>query len=451
MIQRMLPAWRSLRLTVRSAQTDALPLTEMLSDLNLRKTSYQFLAAGKRVVEAYDSKAEDVKKNVLLDVANSCSPEILALENAIHVYKKECNPSLVHEVREAATPVHFRLLQSIGNLPGGVKVVCDMRAHLLYLMKTENDKSIVAALHRLERSAHELLVLWFCQSNMKLERLTWQSPGDILQKVADYEAVHPVQGMMDFKKRVGSYRRCFYFSHEAMSREPLVIVHVALLNGIANNVQSIVECDHLDCAEDECSTAIYYSITSAEPGLSGIDLGNMLIKRVATRLQSELPSIKTHSTLSPIPGFRTWMLRSLHGNSLFGSVIDDDVLAKISQFSGKQATSEEATRFFLELLSDVETSKLEPLKDVLLHCCAHYLTSRRQNGFALNPVANFHLRNGAELYRLNWMGDTSPRGLQNSLGIMVNYRYRLEKVLENSVNYTLDKCLAIHENVRSLL
>ncbi|EPB67665.1 Malonyl-CoA decarboxylase [Ancylostoma ceylanicum] len=228
------------------------------------------------------------------------------------------NPSLVHEVREAATPVHFRLLQSIGNLPGGIKVVCDMRAHLLYLMKTESDKSIVAALHRLERSAHELLVLWFCQSNMKLERLTWQSPGDILQKVADYEAVHPVQGMMDFKKRVGSYRRCFYFSHEAMPREPLVIVHVALLNEIADNVQSIVECDHLDCAEDECSTAIYYSITSAEPGLSGIDLGNMLIKRVATRLQSELPSIKTHSTLSPIPGFRTWMLRSLHGNSLFG-------------------------------------------------------------------------------------------------------------------------------------
>ncbi|EYB88047.1 hypothetical protein Y032_0253g268 [Ancylostoma ceylanicum] len=205
MIQRMLPAWTSLRSTVRSVQTDALPLTELLTNLNLRKTSYQFLAAGKRVVEAYDSKAEDVKKNVLLDVANSCGPEILALENAIHVYKK--NPSLVHEVREAATPVHFRLLQSIGNLPGGIKVVCDMRAHLLYLMKTESDKSIVAALHRLERSAHELLVLWFCQSNMKLERLTWQSPGDILQKVADYEAVHPVQGMMDFKKRVGSYRR----------------------------------------------------------------------------------------------------------------------------------------------------------------------------------------------------------------------------------------------------
>ncbi|RCN32172.1 hypothetical protein ANCCAN_22027 [Ancylostoma caninum] len=130
-----------------------------------------------------------------------------------------------------------------------------MRAHLLYLMKTESDKSIVAALHRLERSAHELLVLWFCQSNMKLERLTWQSPGDILQKT---QKLDPSKLCDDC--------RCFYFSHEAMPREPLVIVHVALLNEIANNVQSIVECDHLDCAEDECSTAIYYSITSAEPG-----------------------------------------------------------------------------------------------------------------------------------------------------------------------------------------
>ncbi|ETN83320.1 Malonyl-CoA decarboxylase [Necator americanus] len=378
-------------------------------------------------------------------------------------------------------------------------------------MKSEADKSVAAAFRRLERSAHELLELWFCQSNLKVERLTWQSPGDILHKVVDYEAVHPVQGMTDFKRRVGSHRRCFYFSHEAMPREPLVIVHVALLNEIANNVQSITQCEHLDVPEENCDTAIYYSITSTEPGLKGIDLGNMLIKRVATRLQSELPSIHTHSTLSPIPGFRAWMLRSLHGNSFFGSVVDDEVLAKISQFSGKQATSEEATQFLLEgapgeptnrvevilhnatyrgvtsmdrvpftfpllppfslssfahdilypqdddevevaqMLTDVKPSKLEPLKDVLLHCCAHYLTSRRPNGLVLNPVANFHLRNGAELYRLNWMGDTSARGMENSLGLMVNYRYRLENVLENSVRYTLNKRIAAHENVLSLM
>ncbi|CAJ0601717.1 unnamed protein product [Cylicocyclus nassatus] len=406
-------------------------------------------AAGKRVVDAYDSKAEVEKKNLLLGIANTCGPEFAALENAILLYKK--NPAMVHEVREAATPVHFRLLQSIGNLPGGIRVVCNMRAHLLHLIKNEDDKAAVSAFRRLERSARELLTLWFCQSSLKLERLTWQSPADILQKVADYEAVHPVEGVTDIKKRVGLHRRCFYFSHEALPREPLVIVHVALLNEIADNVQKIVECDKVDYLEEECSTAIYYSISSAEPGLSGIDLGNMLIKRVATRLQGELPSLKVHSTLSPIPGFRAWMLRCLHMNSLFGSVIDDKVLKQISQLSDKKATAEEATQFLLDVLTNPEPSRLEPLKAILLHCCAHYLTARQQNGFVLNPVANFHLRNGAELYRLNWMGDVSTRGLESSLGIMVNYRYRLEKVLENSVRYTLDKHIVRHDNISSKL
>ncbi|KAK6061526.1 hypothetical protein COOONC_00810 [Cooperia oncophora] len=129
-------------------------------------------------MEAYSSGDGEIKKDILLNIAAKCGPDRLALNNAISIYSK--NPSLAHEVREAATPVHFRLLQSIGNLPDGIRQICDMRAHLLLLMKTETDKSL---LHRLEKSAHELLVLWFCQGNMKLERLTWQSPGDILHKV----------------------------------------------------------------------------------------------------------------------------------------------------------------------------------------------------------------------------------------------------------------------------
>ncbi|VDM60914.1 unnamed protein product, partial [Angiostrongylus costaricensis] len=299
------------------------------------------------------------------------------------------NPNLAHEVREAATPVHFRLLRSIGNLSDGVKQICDMRANLL------NDKSVASLLHRLEESARELLLVWFCQSSVKLERLTWQSPGDILYKVANHEAVHPVKGPSDLMKRLGNLRRCYYFSHEAMPREPLVIVYVALLNDIADNVQ------HLDSPEDECTTAIYYSITATQPGLSGIDLGNMLIKSVAKLLHSELPSIRTHSTLSPVPGFRTWMLRNLHGSSL-------SVCAEIS-------VREQAS---------LSLKEIEMLKYVFLRSCSHYLCSRRQNGFALNSVANFHLKNGAEIYRLNWMGDTSDRGLNNSIGIMVNYSKR---------------------------
>ncbi|WKY05859.1 hypothetical protein Q1695_006235 [Nippostrongylus brasiliensis] len=442
---------RSAPASLRWFQSESKPLPDVLQGLGPKTTSYQYLAIGKKVVEEYSSGDDEAKRDILLNLAVRCGPDRHSINNAILLYSK--NPSLAHEVREAATPVHFRLLQSIGNLPDGIKQICDMRANLLRLMKTESDRSAVSALHRLEKSAHELLVIWFCQSNMKLERLMWQSPGDILHKVSEYEAVHPVRGPSDFKNRLGCGRRCFYFSHEAMPREPLVIVHVALLNDIADNVQSIVDSETVDYDEDTCTTAIYYSITSTQPGLAGIDLGNMLIKRVANLLHSELPSIDTHSTLSPIPGFRTWMLRRLRESSLFGSILDDSILKSLSDAFSKSITKDEATEMLIELLTNVIEAKdeLEKLKDVLLHCCANYLTSRQQNGFALNPVANFHLRNGAELYRLNWKGDTSARGLKNSLGIMVNYRYRLENVLENSVRYTMEKHIPVHDNVRSLM
>ncbi|KAK6061525.1 hypothetical protein COOONC_00809 [Cooperia oncophora] len=160
------------------------------------------------------------------------------------------------------------------------------------------------------------------------------------------------------------YTLCFYFSHEAMPREPLVVVHVALLNEIANNVQSIVECEHLDYEEQDCTTAIYYSITATQPGLAGIDLGNMLIKRVASLLHSELPSVQIHSTLSPIPGFRTWMLRRLHGSSLYGTLIDDTVLGRIREITGRNMTKQQATDFFKEMLTNINdsTSEMEQMK-----------------------------------------------------------------------------------------
>ncbi|KAJ1366522.1 hypothetical protein KIN20_027199 [Parelaphostrongylus tenuis] len=389
-------------------------------------------AAGKLVTDAYTSGDAEFRSDLLLNIATNCGRDLEALNNAISTYNK--NHHMVHEIREAATPMHFRLLRSLGNLPDGIKQVCDMRANLL-------------------ESARRLLLVWFCQSNVKVERLTGQSPGDILYKVASHKAVHPVKGPSDLMNRLGNLRRCYYFSHEAMPREPLVIVYVALLNEIADSVQSIVDCEHFDSSEDECTTAIYYSITATQPGLFGIDLGNMLIKSVASRLHSELPSIQTHSTLSPIPGFRTWMLRNLHGSSLSESVIDKTVLREVSDFAGKSVTTAEAAESLIRLLTNTKESieEIEMLKSVLLQCCAKYLCSRRQNGFALNSVANFHLKNGAEIYRLNWMGDTSDRGMSNSVGIMVNYRYRLNKVLENSVRYTLENHIEVHDNVLSLM
>ncbi|KJH52683.1 hypothetical protein DICVIV_01144 [Dictyocaulus viviparus] len=237
----------------RLLQTDSDQIKDVLAGLNSRTTTYQYLAVGKRVVDSYLSGDAEFKKNLLVSIATNCGADSVALNNAISIYSK--NQNLAHEVREAATPVHFKLLQSIGNLQGGIKQVCDMRANLL---------------------------------------------------VANYESVHPLRGPSDFKKRLGYHRRvfsfkvlldwhdykvffkiliadkvlqcplesrrlfefsrCFYFTHEAMPREPLVVVHVALLNDIADNVQSIVDCETLESAEDTCTTAVYYSITATQIG-----------------------------------------------------------------------------------------------------------------------------------------------------------------------------------------
>lgn len=353
------------------------------------------------------------------------------------------------EVRTSATASYVNLIKSIGNLPGGVMQVCEMRANILALLKRETDKTTTSYLRHIELATREVLTSWFSLGNLKLERLTWSSPGDILQKVAEYEAVHPVRGLSDFRKRLGPLRRCFYFSHEALPRNPLVMVHVALVDEIADSVQEITKRGAPTGKEEDQTTAIYYSITSTQPGLSGIDLGNMLIKKVATKLQKDVPSVTTHSTLSPIPGFRPWLIRNLKGNSEYPSIMNEKVVNWISDISEREINEVEATETLLKVISNEKTKKeqLNAIQHILMYACAHYLCNAKRNGMALNSVANFHIRNGAELYRLNWNGDTSHRGINNSFGIMVNYRYDLEKVHENSAAYTEHKKMAINQKV----
>uniref|UniRef100_A0A1I7XDI0 MCD domain-containing protein n=1 Tax=Heterorhabditis bacteriophora TaxID=37862 RepID=A0A1I7XDI0_HETBA len=378
--------------------------------LTLTICNFVFPVIGKKVVDLYSSNDDSGKRNLLIAIGQECGVDKTALNNAISLYSK--NSVMTHEVRAAATPMHFHLLQSIGNLPDGIKAE---------LIRNETDRNSVSSLRRMEESARELLTIWFCQDNLKLERLTWESPGDILQKVAEYEAVHPVRGLVDFRKRVGSHRRLIL----------LILLYIIL------------------------SYLVFFlpNYISLCLGLAGIDLGNMLIKRVAGKLQSEVSSIRVHSTLSPIPGFRSWLLRCLHGNSEFGSVIDDYVLRLVSDVAGKKLTTEEANNMLMKVVSNQRTSieQLDPLKDILLHICCRYLYTAKRNGYAVNSVANFHLRNGAELFRLNWRGDTSARGMEYSFGIMVNYRYRLDKVHENSAAYTLEKKISAHNQVLSLL
>lgn len=361
-------------------------------------------------------------------------------------------------LRYSLTPRYKQLFSHVSRVEGGVKFLVDLRADLLDILASKASES--PHIRDLNGTLKSLLTEWFSVGLLRLERITWQSPCEILQKISQYEAVHPIRNWTDLKRRVGPYRRCYAFTHAAMPGEPLVVLHVALTEDISDNIQSIVrEFATLDAEEDmnKITTAIFYSISSSQAGLQGVELGNYLIKRVVRELQSEFPHMAQFSSLSPIPGFSSWLqglLAQYRKEGRGADLLSEQEWSEVERAVGadpgtpavdslrKLIASGEWTR------SDKLSGALEP---VLMRLCAWYLYGEKRRGFALNPVANFHLQNGATMWRINWRADTSPRGVSNSCGIMVNYRYFLKETTNNSALYLQNKVVAASEQVLGLV
>uniref|UniRef100_A0A8C6SUF4 Malonyl-CoA decarboxylase n=1 Tax=Neogobius melanostomus TaxID=47308 RepID=A0A8C6SUF4_9GOBI len=345
--------------------------------------------------------------------------------------------------RDVATilQVEDRLRYSL--TPRGVKFLVDLRAELLEIISSKASES--PQIRDLNSTLKGLLSEWFSVGLLKLERITWQSPCDILQKVSQYEAVHPMRNWTDLKRRVGPYRRCYAFTHAAMPGEPLVVLHVALTEEISNNIQGIVrEFSTLDAKEDvnKINAAIFYSISSTQAGLQGVELGNYLIKRVVRELQSEFPHMCLFSSLSPIPGFTMWLQGLLSQCRKEGRGLE--LLSEQEWREVEKATDSapgmgamDALRKLIGTSDWMRSERLSLLMEpVLLRLCAWYLYGEKRRGYALNPVANFHLQNG---------------GVANSCGIMVNYRYFLKETSQNSALYLQNKVITASEQVLSLV
>jgi malonyl-CoA decarboxylase len=236
------------------------------------------------------------------------------------------------------------------------------------------------------------------------------------------------------RRRLAADRRCFAFFHAALPHEPLIFIEVALTRGLAASVEPLLALDAPQLDPQSADTAIFYSITNCQTGLRGISFGNLLIKQVAQRLGKEFPKIRTFATLSPIPGLRAWLR---------------DVRSDLE----KRPEGAEQVKAIGEIDSTdwhENASRAEALREVLLPLAAHYLASEKRKGEAADPVARFHLGNGARLERLNWFADTSPRGLQQSAGIMVNYLYRLDEVESNHELYVREQKVAASRELRKL-
>lgn len=331
-------------------------------------------------------------------------------------------------LRRALEAPRVRLLTQFNALPEGTKFLVDLRADLLRLAAREPE------VRGLEEDLKLLLASWFDIGFLELKQITWNSPAALLEKLSLYEAVHAVKSWNDLKNRLDSDRRCFAFFHPRMEGEPLIFVEVALVNGLADNIADLLDESAPLGDAKQADTAVFYSISNAQKGLAGISFGGFLIKRVVDRLSAEFPRVRTFATLSPIPGFRAWLDEQFaQGAPGMLTASERKVLAAATQGAANKGTLKQL------LSTDWHTNPAlaEAMKAPLMRLCANYLVNaKRETGTAaLDPVANFHLSNGARIERLCWMADVSEKGLAQSAGLMVNYLYRLTDIEENHEAY----------------
>lgn len=326
------------------------------------------------------------------------------------------------QLRAAMRSARVRILTQFNALPQGVKFLVDLRADLLRFLERDPELAV------LDRELGARLAAWFDVGFLELQRITWNSPASLLEKLMKYEAVHEIRSWDDLRNRLDSDRRCYAFFHPRMPMEPLIFVEVALTRSLADNVQHLLDEGAPVLDPRRAEAAIFYSISNTQPGLRGVSFGNFLLKRVIDDLMRDYPRLKTFATLSPLPRFRRW-LRD-HPQELEAAATPAEL-----KLIGSAAGITPDTNGMRQILAGEDWHRSPPLaaalRAPLLRVAAHYLTGIKDEGRLVDPVARFHFGNGARIERLNWLADTSRKGLAQSFGLMVNYRYVPDAIEDN--------------------
>jgi malonyl-CoA decarboxylase len=322
----------------------------------------------------------------------------------------------VHYRRATVSP-RRRLLQRFSAFPEGIRFLVDMRADMLPALKA--DKRLQA----LDVEMEYMYSTWFDVGFLELRRISWDSPASLIEKLIKYEAVHDIKGWADVKNRLDSDRRCYAFFHPRLPGEPLIFVEVALVDEISRCITPLLD-ESADASDlSSATTAIFYSISNTQGGLRGVSFGDSLIKRVVETLKDEFPRLKVFSTLSPVPGFRAWLGKN---SAAMLAQMSDKARAELGRAVGFEPPRNEHLQAAMDkpLLLDEHS----PVRRFLLSAAAHYLGREMTDGKPTDPVARFHLGNGARIEQLNWAGDPSSKGLKQSYGLMVNYLYDLKRL-----------------------
>ena len=426
---------RMLRMLIGPRSGAASPRREVRRAVDLCRTllTEQGEFSGRRLATdallAYAMLDPESREKFFDHLVTDFSPSADVLSRAADAYRTDPSQKNLIRLQAAVEPPRQELFRRLNQGEGGTAVLVELRKQLLATLPKHPERAGVDAdLAHLFRS-------WFNRGFLFLQRIDWGTSALILERLIEYEAVHQINGWPDLRRRLDADRRCYGFFHPALPNQPLIFIEIALVQGLPAKVQPLLDpkTPVLDPTTADC--AAFYSITNCHDGLRGVSFGNMLIKHVVEELRRDFPRLKTFATVSPVSGFAEWLTKTEPALT-----IDErrPMLRKVlDTFRGSR--------------DDDEPAVAPSIQRELSQLCAHYLSDAKRDGkMPLDPVARFHLANGARLERLNWMGDTSSAGLARSLGFTVNYVYRLADVERNHEAYAKACVVAASPEFRKL-
>lgn len=351
------------------------------------------------------------------------------------------------DFQRSMEPDRIRLIRMFNSLPDGFEFLVNLRADLLDFIAEE------PCLKILDYDLRKMFEMWFDVDLLTFQRITWNSSANLLEKLIEYEEVHQISSWDDLKNRLDEDRRCYAFIHPNIKDEPLIFVEVALTIGTPVTISSLLDEGSPLLAPDDADTAVFYSISSTQKGLRGISYGNFLLKRVVDNLSSFFPHLENYLTLSPIPGFRSWVEKTLFEPPFnFPESLSGEELECIRSWFNQLLEYEQSKSVDVNFIQKFTRNGNGKIKKIMTQLCAYYLmfVRRSTDQMPVDPIARFHLRNGARIHQINWMADPSKTGLQQSLGMMVNYQYVQGNLEQNHESLFNNKFVVASKAVQTL-
>jgi malonyl-CoA decarboxylase len=395
-------AKRRIPLPTKASAVDT--LTALCRELLDHRGEASGLALAGEITHRYRHLDETAQLSFFTSLANEFDVDSNAIVEAAERYRDESNQENLWSVARSVEAPRQKLFRRLNMAPDGTKTLVGMRGQLLQILRQHPE------FRGIDSDLKHLFISWFNKGFLQMRRIDWSSPAMVLEKIIAYEAVHEINGWDDLRSRLREDRRCFAFFHPALGNDPLVFVEIALTNELPAAIAPLLLQDRQLPPKGQVNTVVFYSISNCHPGLAGVTFGNFLIKNVVEELKKEIPGLKTFVTLSPVPGFRKWLLQA----DLDG-LVDEKMAQRVVEPIGKVVESK--------------------VYEALTKLCAQYLLKVKSGDLAKDPVARFHLGNGARLHRVHGGADLSSKGKEQSGGIMVNYLYDLSKIEVNHEAY----------------